>query len=905
MIAPTSNESTSPTTSQPTSPATGAPGSPPSSPPSSPPPAADRPQEPGPPPPPAASGGAGESRVTAATWLAALGAVLLLSAAGTFLAVTWDVMPLVARVAVVAAATGAAIFGGHRLRRVLPAVGSVVFHLGALLVPIDALGLALQLGVGVPGRWLAVGLTGVVVLPLLAVTGRSPVLAWAGIASVLVAATGFGLAGSIAAPVLAAGAGLVLTGLGGVVPGVPRDGGPALAATAVVTGLILAIVEALPGSGGLLVDLRSAGWLMTSLVPTVIVGALATAALVLATITTRSRTAAVGVVGVLGATLVQVLLITGSPQLALFVGVPGMVVLVELGVIAAERDPVLARLAARIAASAEALLSPGVLIAVFMLALADELAIDVASWDATEFGTGALLMGVAWALAALRRRSRPGAVVVLAAMAGVLHLAVGLVLVGAPATIAALVLLVAVAVGLVAASTPRRSWAVLSLTVVATWTCAHIGLAALAVIGVAPSDRVAVGAMALGLLTAQLALLTRTAPALLSADTALRWMTSLGGLALAIGITATAPMPAAGGFTLVTVLVVVLGVAALAALAEPDAVLADTAWVVAAGLGLLLVVPAWSVPVSGDLTVTTITLIGRLGLDPSALLPAGLVTTLLVAAAASRARVRPALFAAPVAVRTVTAAAFGLGATATQIGIALVIAAVVATACLVVVPSRWRGVPVVFAVTAGAVGWILAGDVAWLRATTLVGIGVALVVVGVVRRQVGWAHLGGVVATVGTWDAFVVLDVESLDLWVLPLAVHLFVAADAARRAGTATSSWFVDVPPILLVGGAAVVERLATGDSWHALLAGALAVAAVVHGAVGRHAGPLAVGTVLLLTVVGIEVFAAVVAVPTWAWLTFGGLTLFGAAALVERAEGTPMHAARRLIDVVGERFD
>ncbi len=877
--------------------------------PTSPPPGGHSPD--GPPPPPAARGGAGESRVTAATWLAALGAVLLLGAAGTFLAVTWDVMPLVARVAVVAAATGAAIFGGHRLRRVLPAVGSVVFHLGALLVPIDALGLALQLGVGVPGRWLAVGLTGVVALLVLAVTGRSPVLAWAGVGSVLVAATGVGLAGTVPAPILVAGAALVLTGLTGVLPGLPRGGGPVLAVTAVVVGLGLAVVDALPTTGGLVVGIRSAGWLMTELSAVVITGALATASQALATVTTRSRAAAIGVVAVLGATLIQVLLVVGSPQLALFVGVPGIVVLLELGAVAAERDPQLTRIAARIAATAEALLSPGVLVAAFLLLVVDAVAGDVARWSTTDVGVGALLMAAAWGLAAVRRRGRPGVVLVLAVAAAVLHLAIGPVLVGLAAASATLVLLVAVAVGLAATSTSGRSLATLGSTrglpLVATWVSAHVGLLVLATVGASPSVRVAVGAVALGLLAAQVAALpaTTSIDAAPAAGRVLRWMTVLVGLLVAIGVAITEPVPVGGGSSLLAALVVILGAAALAATAEPDAVLADTAWAVAAGFGLLLLVPAWSVPLSGEFAAGTVTLIGRLGVDPAALLPAGVVATLLIAVAALTGRIRPAALAAPVVVRTGTAAAFGLGATATQVGVALVIASVAATAVLVVVPARWRGVPVTFAVAAGALGWILAGDVELLRATSLVGIGVALVVLGVVRRQAGWAHLGGVVATMGVWDAFVVLGVASLDLWVLPLAVHLFLAADAARRAGAAASSWFIDVPPLMLVGGAAVVERLASGDPRHALLAGAVAVAAVVHGAVGRHAGPLIVGTVLLLMVVGVEVFAAVVAVPTWVWLTLGGLVLFGAAALVERAEGTPMRAARRLIDVVGERFD
>jgi hypothetical protein len=159
------------------------------------PPAGSRPAPPPAPPPPSGASWAGPpppppaarrrddrgSRATAATWVAATGALLLLAAAGTFLAVAWDTLGLAARVAVVAAVTGGAILGGHRLRGPLPAVGAVVFHLGALLIPVDVLGLTLQLEVAPAGRWLATGASAVVAFSALAIAGRSKVLAWAAV----------------------------------------------------------------------------------------------------------------------------------------------------------------------------------------------------------------------------------------------------------------------------------------------------------------------------------------------------------------------------------------------------------------------------------------------------------------------------------------------------------------------------------------------------------------------------------------------------------------------------------------------------------------------------------------------------------------------------------------------------
>src|SRR5690606_26487292 len=103
---------------------------------------------------------------------------------------------------------------------------------------------------------------------------------------------------------------------------------------------------------------------------------------------------------------------------------------------------------------------------------------------------------------------------------------------------------------------------------------------------------------------------------------------------------------------------------------------------------------------------------------------------------------------------------------------------------------------------------------------------------------------------------------------------QLWLAGLPARRAGR-VSSWVADVPPLLLVVVPALLERLAGGSGWHAALAGILTILAVLGGGAGRHGGPLVVGVVGLVAVVAIETLAVVAAVPTWAWLTVGGIVL------------------------------
>jgi hypothetical protein len=56
---------------------------------------------------------------------------------------------------------------------------------------------------------------------------------------------------------------------------------------------------------------------------------------------------------------------------------------------------------------------------------------------------------------------------------------------------------------------------------------------------------------------------------------------------------------------------------------------------------------------------------------------------------------------------------------------------------------------------------------------------------------------------------------------------------------------------------------------------------------------------------VVLVETLAIVASVPTWAWLALGGGLLLGAAVLIERTGSSPVASAKRLVEVIDERFD
>src|SRR5687767_7275289 len=101
-----------------------------------------------------------EGRRAAAVWVAGTGAVLMVAAAAVFVAARWGQLPEAAKLAIVGAMTGAFLVGGRALSRTLPATGDVVFHLGALLLPVDLIALDVRAGLGWRGILLSLGLLG-------------------------------------------------------------------------------------------------------------------------------------------------------------------------------------------------------------------------------------------------------------------------------------------------------------------------------------------------------------------------------------------------------------------------------------------------------------------------------------------------------------------------------------------------------------------------------------------------------------------------------------------------------------------------------------------------------------------------------------------------------------------------
>jgi hypothetical protein len=908
---------------------------------------------PPPPPPPAPAGSDAEARASAATWVAAAGALLLLAAAGTFLAVSWDTLGLSARIAVVGAITGAALVGGHRLRSRLPAVGSVVYHLGALLLPVDALGLALHLDAEVAVRWLSVGIVAMVALPPLARAGRSRTLAWAAVAGVPVAATGVGLAGLAPAAVVVAAAEAVL--VAAVRPPAPAPSPRSLAGVLATAASVLALLAVYgplvvgvaaaaltPGgpwgattvtpTGPVAAQLIAAGWLADVWTTGALAGLFAVATLAVAATRQRSSRLALATPITTIAALLVTVMPPATPRLALLLAPAVAFLGFELAAAVATTattattsttpgatSPVVPalwshplRTAAWLAELTTTMLLPVVLLLVLGVSVPG--GGDVEAAFALAVGALGLLVAI------VRRRLAGGDAPEVPVLLGGAGLA-------AAAAVALLVPTFVTTAGL--RPLTRLGWLPVALVLLAT---AGVTLGD-CLRPEAPARRRGMVAVAVGTVLAVLA------------TTSMLWQPLLLAVAVVSVLVVAAHLRcacAAGGPWAAELVAAALPVAvgiAFAGLLGPGTVgglgsLAATGWTLLALLALTLAVAPLAPARAG--TLTAVALIGLLaggtaagwtypaavapgqaialglvGGGVASLVPLGLAVTAIVAVAVRWRDARLAVLVAPLAVRALVVVALAIGDGRVLPGRlllvlagSLVAVALVAGIAALLAPASARPGLATVAGVALVVGWLLLAHDPTLRAGFHVALGVTVAVGGLLRRQAVVAHLGGGLATFGLWQLLGLRGVESLDLYALPLAVHLWATGQVVRRRH-GTSSWLTDVPPLLLVAVPALAERLAGGPGWHAVLAGGLAVAAVAHGGAARLGGPLVVGTVVLVATVVVEVVAMIVAVPTWVWLAAGGALLLVAAAAIERTEGSPVTAARRLREVVAERFD
>ena len=155
----------------------------------------------------------GDPSRTGTLWVGATGVSLLLAAAAVLTAVRWGDIGQTAKLGGFVAITLAMLFGGQRLQRTIPLTGRAIFHLGALLIPLDMAAVAVLAERTWQETLLLTSVTAVAAWYALLRVDPSPVLAWAARGSVVLAAAGLAAVTPISMPLALVGAAALATAL--------------------------------------------------------------------------------------------------------------------------------------------------------------------------------------------------------------------------------------------------------------------------------------------------------------------------------------------------------------------------------------------------------------------------------------------------------------------------------------------------------------------------------------------------------------------------------------------------------------------------------------------------------------------------------------------------------------------
>jgi hypothetical protein len=776
------------------------------------------------------------------------------------------------------AATGAALVTARGLRPSLPATAGALLHLGAFLVPVDVAAIGVRAELDWSTLLLAEGLVAVATFGWAARSERSVVLRWAFAAAVVALAGGIGATTALPAP-------LVLAACAAGALALHRD--HAAVAWAAVAGIapLLTFLDGLALTGqrtferlGLVGDQPRAAALLT--------GALA--AVVLAVAGRRRDDVGLALLGALVASTGAVASWTGldrDPEDSL-VGLAVVFLLLEAVAFATRRDAFWSRPAGILARAGE--LAAGLVTGPLVL-----IAVLVVLFEETDprAALAAAVLGLGWVAAELRTGTgrRSSTIGVGVSMVGAVALATG-----APTAVAVALAAVATAAVLLPRLPKRRDPGAPGTTPSGPRPGANLlatvaaVAAPLAAAGTSTLTAVLTGALG-GVVLTEAAVRRTSTAAVTDARAAAEaeswaWVLAAfalvpGGLAMAVFASATGRLAAA--------------LAGGAMLASLVAALADRARTASADLPLGTLARIGAVSVLAGTASLPATEVG---------LVAVVVAVLSILDAVRLRRPEVALgasVAVPVAVGSLSHAA-GLSLPST--GVALTVAAAVVAGLGSQLGRRWSH-PVLAAVgLAIGSGLTLASADATATADALIvtgGIGLAA---AIAAGRLDGVYGSGAVITGGTWLRLADGGVGASEPYLLPVCALLLIAGLRARSIGT--SSWIAYGPLVGLLGGSALLERMAGGPGWHALVGGAVGILAVVAGGAWRLAAPLLLGSGLLVALVAFETLAITSGFPTWVWLGLGGSALLAAGVAMERHEIGPLETGRRLVDVVTDRY-
>lgn len=807
-------------------------------------------------------------RRAGATWVAATGAALVLAAATVFVAVSWDQIPDMGKFAMLLTVTGGCFGGGLALRRTLPATGSVLTHLGALLVPANVGAANLEIGLGWRGLLLLEGVVALVVFGSVARLLQSRVLAAAATAAGLACAAGIAANTDVPAPILVAAAAAALLAA-------RRHQRCAIssACAAAVAPLSAYAFDLITIRGDEIIGRGVAtelGVLGVGPAWSLIAGIFVAATIAIAARRNdRPALLSVAAVGIVahGISATRGAEVDSDTR---WISIAALFVLIELCVLAARRDRFYAPITKVAADVVEgfALLAAGWGVTAAFAEI--DLRSDVIRPNpsvAVAYG----LLAVGFVVAGLRRACTPSfsatqwrssawswldAAAAGSAVAALVHTDAN------PSVLAGAMLGISV---VWFASNRRGSEFAHAVVVAAVSVADHDSLSGFGFAGAAIALCIAVAHAHAG----------RG-----SSNSAVHGAASLVWLAVAT----TTVAPHWGAMGAATVAVVGLGIIALAFTALSPEV-ARTARVLAACSPIIF---AW-------LPLTEVWM-------PSTAL------TILVGIEVWRTREARFGFAAvgPMVLLEL-AAAHSIDLTLATSGLAIIAAAFVWGGFAVLLPPRVRDPFIALGAVSALVGSGLAMTSLATAGPALIALGGAALGAGVLLRRDPLQQLAGAMATIGIWLVLAERSIAITEAFLAPVAVQLIVTGIVvrARHPHGEVSSWLAYVPGLVMLTAPAMLERMTGGVEEHALFAGAVAVVAVAVGGWGRQVGTLMTGTLVLGIVTIHESLSAGVYVPTWVWLGAGGAALLGAAVAMERSDTSPVEAGRRIVDIVSEHFD
>ncbi len=190
--------------------------------------------------------------------------------------------------------------------------------------------------------------------------------------------------------------------------------------------------------------------------------------------------------------------------------------------------------------------------------------------------------------------------------------------------------------------------------------------------------------------------------------------------------------------------------------------------------------------------------------------------------------------------------------------------------------------------------------------------GLILIAIGIARNRAILIPFGVASSIMGLWITLIVEEVTLLLAYAAPISIGLIALGMYSRKifpgqdrsTGKVPNSWSAYALPIVLFQVAVLSDSFQSGESIYSLIGGVVAVAAIAIGAWRKLAAPMVLGTLFLVVFILREIFRVASAVPIWAWIGAGAITLIITAVVLEKSQISASTAKNKLKVVVSDDF-